>query len=332
LCVIEVKTAWGNTMRSKRSALSIVLSAVAAASLVATALIVVPGVSQAATKHVKKVPLYYVSLGDSYAIGYQPGLPGTGGSRGYTAYVAMKERMTLKNFGCGGATTSSIIDAISCSQPAATHAVPYPTTTQAAAALAFIAANPGEVGLVTVSIGGNDVTSCANDSSEAAILTCVEAADTSITTNVTSLVGSLDSALTSAGDSAPVVGLTYPDVILGDWVYPAAAPNQSLAALSVTAFDSLINPALQAAYGSANFVNVTQAPYKHATSGDDSDTPVPPATTVPLIKLKPYGKIPPAVWEVCTLTYFCSQGNIHANTKGYEFIGKLIVAHLKDAA
>ena len=32
--------------------------------------------------------------------------------------------------------------------------------------------------------------------------------------------------------------------------------------------------------------------------------------------------------EVCQLTYFCTLGNIHANSKGYEFIGKLIVAHL----
>ena len=36
--------------------------------------------------------------------------------------------------------------------------------------------------------------------------------------------------------------------------------------------------------------------------------------------------IPTAVWEICTLTYFCSQGNIHANTKGYKFIGTLAVA------
>jgi hypothetical protein len=241
--------------------------------------------------------------------------------------------MTLENFGCGGATTSSIINSPGCGDPAYVNAVSYAApTTQEQAALAFIAANPGEVGLVTVSIGGNDVTACANEPTEADIVTCIGDADTSITTNVTSLVSSLDGALTANGDTAPVIGLTYPDVILGDTVYPAGATNPALAADSVLAFDSLINPTLESAYGgAANFVNVTQAPYKKATSGDDSDTPVPPATTVPLINLKPYGKIPPAVWEVCTLTYFCSQGNIHANTKGYTFIGKLIVAHL-DAA
>ena len=62
---------------------------------------------------------------------------------------------------------------------------------------------------------------------------------------------------------------------------------------------------------------MTQAPYKHAKTGDDT-----PLTK--LVNLAPYGKIPAAVWEVCTLTYYCSSGNIHANTKGYNFIAKLV--------
>jgi lysophospholipase L1-like esterase len=319
-------------MRS-RSVMSIALSAVVVASVAAIGLMAVPGTSQAATKHVKKAPVYYLSLGDSYSIGYQPpsatnptGDPN--GSPGYTAYVAKKKKMTLEQFGCGGATTSSIVNAIGCPDYGSSDVVEYPTTTQEAAALAFInnPANAGEVGLITISIGGNDVTSCANASGgDTGILGCIETADTGITTNVTSLVSSLDSALTANGDTAPVIGLTYPDVILGDWVFPTGATNQSLAGLSTTAFDALINPTLQAAYGGAgNFVNVTQAPYKEATAGDDT-----PLTT--LKNLRPYGKIPAAVAEICQITYFCSQGNIHANTGGYTFIGKLIVAHLAAA-
>ena len=41
---------------------------------------------------------------------------------------------------------------------------------------------------------------------------------------------------------------------------------------------------------------------------------------------RPYGTIPAAVASVCTLTWFCAQGNIHATTKGYTLIGKLVVA------
>jgi lysophospholipase L1-like esterase len=176
--------------------------------------------------------------------------------------------------------------------------------------------------MITVSIGGNDVTACA---SAANPITCVVGVQSTIQTNVTSLVTALNSALTANGDSsAKIVGLTYPDVILGDYVYPPGSPNVTLADESVAAFDALINPTLKTAYTSVaggSFVDVTQAPYKLATSGDDTAL----TTTA---KLNPYGTIPVAVWEICKLTYFCSLGNIHANTKGYTFIAKLVVADL----
>ncbi len=92
---------------------------------------VLPSTSQAATK----APTYYVSLGDSYSIGYQPGL---GATSGYTGYVAQKTHLTLANFGCGGATTTSIINSVGCSTAggltAKTGAVSYPKSTQAVAA------------------------------------------------------------------------------------------------------------------------------------------------------------------------------------------------------
>lgn len=308
-----------------RSILSVGLSVLMAASVAVVGLVASPGVSQAANK---KPPLYYLSLGDSYSVGYQPtDITNSSGvsTPGYTAYVAKKEKMQLENFGCGGATTASILYTIGCpGLTAATDAVPYPATTQAAAALAFInaSANAGKVGLVTVAIGGNDVTKCAKQATITLILACVNTADASITTNVGSLVTSLDTALAAAGDTtAKVIGLTYPDVILGSWVNPGGTAGQSLATDSVAAFDFLINPTLSAAYGATNFVNVTTAPYKQATAGDDT-----PLTTTQ--KVKPYGVVPAAVAEICNLTYYCKQLNIHANTKGYKFIGKLIVAHL----
>ncbi|HLH28951.1 MAG TPA: SGNH/GDSL hydrolase family protein [Acidimicrobiales bacterium] len=309
----------------RRTAAAVLAAATVAAMASAAA---PPSSAGAAGRHASKPVVYYLSLGDSYSVGYQPGM---GNTAGYTAYVAKKTKTQLENFGCGGATTTSIGSQIGCNAPAAFDPVPYPTETQLQAALDFIAAHPGQVGLVTVSIGGNDVTACARASDP---VSCVATAVAGIQTNVTALAGALGGALTSAGDSsAHIVGLTYPDVILGDYVYPPGSPNVSLANLSITAFDLLINPALQKAYTSVSqgsFVNVTSAPYKKATSGDDtgstsSSSPTPQEATT---KLKPYGVIPDAVWEVCKLTYFCSEGNIHANTKGYDFIGHLIVADL----
>jgi lysophospholipase L1-like esterase len=305
-----------------------------AASVVLVGLVSVPGVSQAAKAGHKSAPLYYLSVGDSYSVGYQPNPDGSQGvaTAGYTAYVAKKEHMQLENFGCGGATTASLLSALGCTEsgygpPAATDAVNYNGMTQEQAVVDFIdaPANYGKVGLVTVSIGGNDVTSCASAGSIGAILACVSAADSGITTNVTALVSDVATALSANGDTtARIAGLTYPDVILGSYVNPGGTSGQGLATDSVFAFDSLINPTLKAAYLSVpngSFVDVTQAPYKLATAGDDT-----PFTTTK--KLKPYGVVPAAVWEICSLTYYCTLNNIHANTKGYDFIGKLVVADL----
>jgi lysophospholipase L1-like esterase len=318
--------------RSPARAFLCIVGVVAVSAL---GLVTIPSAAQGATSHTTKPVVYYLSLGDSYSVGYQPGI---GATAGYTAYVAKKTKTQLENFGCGGATTASILDVIGCASgygpPAATDAVSYPTETQEQAALDFIAAYPGQVGLITVSIGGNDVTACG---SAANPITCIVDADSSIQTNVTALVSALDGALSSAGDtSAKIIGLTYPDVILGDYVYPPGAPDTSLADQSITAFDLLINPTLRTAYTSVpegSFVNVTSARYEKATSGDDtgstsSSAPTPQDSTT---TFKPYGRIPTAVWEICKLTYYCSQGNIHADTEGYNFIGSLTVADYNES-
>ena len=274
---------------------------------VTTGILSVPGPAQAATKS----PTYYVSLGDSYSVGYQPG---RGATPGYTAVVARATRFTLVNFGCGGATTASIVSSIGCPDvlPHTAGAVQYPTTTQEAAAEAFLTAHRGHIGLITVSIGGNDVTACAAQPNP---ISCVSTAVAGITKNVTSLAAALRAA---AEPSVPLIGLTYPDVVLGSYVYPkqpAAASTLSLAKLSVVAFKSLINPALTKAYASVNgsLVDVTKATGAY----------VPLTRTV---RYRPYGTVPAAVASVCALTWFCAQGNIHATTKGYTLIGKLVVS------
>lgn len=270
-------------------------------------LTLLPGTAQAAKSNSR----YYVSLGDSYSVGYQPG---EGATSGYTGYVSARTHFTLVNFGCAGATTVSIIDAIGCPDrlPHTTGAVSYSASTQAEAAEAFIIAHRRHIGLITVSIGGNDVTSCATSANPIA---CVATAAKEISKNVTALAEALR---TAAGPRVPIIGLTYPDVILGGYVYPslpATSARVTLAELSVIAFKSLINPTLSEAYAHAKaaFVNVTAA--------TGAFTPLTRTTTY-----KPYGTIPIAVARVCALTWFCTQGNIHATTKGYRFIGKLILA------
>jgi len=254
---------------------------------------------------------YYVSLGDSYSIGYEPGRSAT--RHGYadqtvTKAVSRGYRLQLVNFGCGGATTTSILQATTC-RLLAVRGPTYGRLTQAAAAESFIRAHTGQIALVTVSIGGNDVTMCAHDPNP---ITCVTQVTAAIRANVSRLATDLRAA---AGPNVPIVGLTYPDVVLGEWVLGPG--NKNLAQLSVTAFRALINPALQQSYAiaGARFVDVTTATGAYITLTQ---------TTT----LKPYGVIPVAVARVCTLTYYCKAGDIHANTAGYGVIADLIVATL----
>jgi lysophospholipase L1-like esterase len=259
---------------------------------------------------------YYVSLGDSYAVGWQhPALYDFGPTKtGFDRQIpklAKKKgyRYTEVNFGCGGATTTSILEQKGCPKQARALGGRAYKTTQVAAAERFLRRHKGRVGLVTVSIGGNDVTACAR---EANPVPCVATAAASITKNVKTLAKRLRKA---GGKKFRLVGTTYPDVILGQWVRPPV--NQDLAKLSAVAFKSLINPALVKAYkaGKGKLVDVTKATGAYG-SLDQTTT------------LDPYGTIPVPVAKVCSLTWYCQFGDIHANSKGYKVIAQLVVKTL----
>jgi lysophospholipase L1-like esterase len=258
----------------------------------------------------------YVSLGDSYATGYQVGANGRGANtRNGFAYQVPKlakprgYRFKLVNFGCGGETTTSLLERRTACPGPAPGGPDYEGRTQIAAAERFLRAHRGEVGLITVSIGGNDVTSCAR---EADPVPCVAAAVGELKANVTTLSKRLRKA---AGRKPRIVGITYPDVILGQWVGPD--PNQDLARLSVVAFKELINPALKAAYATARgkLVDVTRASGAYGSLDE-------------LVPLPPYAFVPKPVARVCRLTYYCEFRDIHARTRGYRLIAELIVKSL----
>ena len=254
---------------------------------------------------------YYVSLGDSYAAGYEAGI---GTTRNGFAYQVVDEAgaaahpLELVNLGCGGATTTSILEDDGCPPgglgPGAT---PYEDQTQIEAAEEFLRAHPGQVGLITVSIGGNDVTKCSGATDP---VTCVTDAVADISTNVAALLARVRAA---AGPDVLIVGTTYPDVILGDWVN--GAPNgEQLASLSIVAFRDLINPALQRAYEAAGgeFVDVTAATGAYGSMQELTD-------------VAPYGSIPVPVARVCELTTYCTKSDIHPTPAGYRVIADLVV-------
>ncbi len=274
----------------------------------------VPSAAQAA----EAKPAYYVSLGDSYAAGYQATGPGTGKTtrNGFAYQLVGKARkrgyrLTLVNFGCGGETTESILKRKkSCGAGLGPGGEKYAGRTQAAAAERFLRRHRGEVSLVTVSIGGNDVTACAR---EADPVPCVVAALERVKANGKAL---LERVRKATGPKTRIVGITYPDVILGAWVTGLQA-DRDLATLSVTAFKSLLNPALKGIYTSVGgrFVDVTAATGAYGSLEE---------TTT----LAPYGELPVPVARVCKLTYYCEFKDIHPKTNGYELIAGLVAATL----
>lgn len=280
----------------------------------AATLLLLPAAAQAA----KPAKRFYVSLGDSYATGFQVlsadgtqkdntrngfayQIPALAAKRGYN--------LDLVNFGCGGATTTSMLEQTAPCSNRVFDGHGWGGKTQVAAAEKFLRAHRGEVALITVSIGGNDVTACARAADP---FSCVAVATQALKENVTEVAVRLRAA---AGRRVKLVGTTYPDVILGSWI--GENPDQSLAQASVLGFKSLINPTLKAAYAEA------KGGFADVTAATGAYTPLDQTTT-----LEPYGTIPVAVAEVCRLTYYCEFRDIHAKTAGYKVIAKLVTKQL----
>jgi lysophospholipase L1-like esterase len=267
------------------------------------------------------IPTYYVSLGDSYAAGNQPTTGATAGTdtNGFAYQVvrlaaAKGDQFRLENFACDGATSATLLDQRGCSlAPPGPDTATYGDKTQATAAEQFISAHRSQIGLITVSIGGNDLLAC---SAASIVISCSRGAAKSIAKNLTTLLTGLRQ---SAGASVPIVGITYPDVFLG--LYRAKDPAQKkLATLSIQEFRQIFNPALRSSYlaAGARFVDVTAATGAY--------TPLTKTTVDP-----PFGTVPVAVADVCNLTYYCQLQDVHPTKAGYALIAGLIVATLKPA-
>jgi lysophospholipase L1-like esterase len=153
---------------------------------------------------------YYLSIGDSFAQGYQPiggpssplGFPGY--NQGYADQLLKLVRnrydhLQLVKLGCGGETTTTMIAGTPWCGPKITPG------SQLGQANAFLRAHRGEVAFVTIDIGGNDVISPNGGGLPA------------IQANLPTILRQLREA---AGPGVPIVGMSYfhpflPDVWFG---------------------------------------------------------------------------------------------------------------------
>lgn len=267
--------------------------------------------STTATSAPSEAAGWYLSLGDSYAQGYQPGQPADGGFATHVPGLAAERGWDLElvNLGCGGATTTSLVETPGCAEAGRAPGAPAYEEPQLEAAITFAEEHPGEVRLVTVSISGNDVTSCVQAPDPVA---CVAAEMTEVRDVLTPALARLREAV---GPDATILGLTYPDVILGSWV----SGGEDLARLSVVAFRDFINPTLEEAYATAD------AGFVDVTAGTDAYVPLEQTTAT-----EEWGEVPVAVARVCELTWFCERQDIHANDAGYRRIAELVTDALPE--
>jgi lysophospholipase L1-like esterase len=160
----------------------------------------------------------------------------------------------------------------------------------------------GQVALVTVDIGANDVDGCTDPGVD--LLTCVTAGQASIKQNVPAILKALRGA---AARDTGLAAMTLYDPILSDLVNPA---KSGLVPLSV-AFLKSINGLLTSADAAAGFKTADIA--GAFASYDSADTIAFNGQSVPV-----------NVARVCSWTWACtpppSGPNIHANKNGYAQI------------
>jgi lysophospholipase L1-like esterase len=206
------------------------LLAALAVALLAFPSSAVAGSSEATDVH------YYLSLGDSLAQGYQPigGPPSPLGFPGYNQGYADQllklirepnEQLRLVKLGCGGETTTTMIEGAPwCG---------FPAGSQLAEATAFLRSHRGEVAFVTIDIGGNDVIHPDGGGVAA------------IAVNLPIILAQLRDA---AGPGVPIVGMNYYGLPLpGIWfeTHDLAAVQAGVA--GIVAF----NDFLEGIYGAA---------------------------------------------------------------------------------
>jgi lysophospholipase L1-like esterase len=258
-------------------------------------------------------PVYYLALGDSLSQGVQPAtdpLPAgdtlgqsieTGQGYANDLYDHYQQQfhgtLRLEKLGCPGETTSSMLTgtASPCS---------YPQGSQLAAAVAFIKAHRGEIGLITIDIGANNVDGCVTSGSIST--SCVTSGVAALQSDLPQILGALRSA---AGKKVPVAGMNLYDPFLADYLTGSA--GQAAAAESVTLAGE-VNQLIGAADKAAG---ATTADVQDAFGTSDStDTAA----------LAGAGTVPLNVARICDWTWMCAPApvgpNIHANAAGYRVI------------
>jgi lysophospholipase L1-like esterase len=282
---------------------------VALLALAAFAMAGCAGATHPATQDASVVrsPRYYVSVGDSLAVGVQPtasgeSLPTNAGypDRIYSALQARQPGWHLVKLGCSGETTRTMIRGGICR---------YPAGSQLAEAEQFLRAHRGHIGLVTIDIGANDPNQCVLGTlTFPALLRCMNTSIPETKADLRTIMSGLRSA---AGPSVPIIAMSYYVPELAGWLH--GQTGKELAVLTerlVAGYNTLLD-GIYRHYG-ARIANVFGAFRSADFTGD--------------VHVAGYGSLPENVATICRWTWSCAPGprgpNEHANDTGYRVIAQ----------
>jgi lysophospholipase L1-like esterase len=259
-------------------------------------------------------PRYYLSLGDSLAQGMQPDAAGLTVNTGqgyadqlYAIEKAQLPGLRLVKLGCGGETTTSFLTGHGNSGNALLLGCNPAGGSQMVAAERFLRRHRhrGEVALLTLDIGANDIDGCV--AQEAIDTSCVISGADRISAKLPLIMRRLR----RAAPGTPMAAMTLYDPFLQ--LYLTAGGRAE--AIASDRYARNVNEGLARLYRAAGFrvahVDVGFRTYEITKKTSLAGRPHP---------------VPLAVAEVCRLTWMCAPApvgpNIHANRAGYGIIAK----------
>lgn len=188
----------------------------------------------------------HLALGDSVAAGTQQPAPFT--DNGYVNHLFKSLKSdhgfdTLVNLACPGDDTTEMLYGIGGASPGGSVCygpfgfLPPGGTSQMDAAVDYLLTHPGEVGLITLTIGANDVLAC--DPADPLVQICVATQLSTMAGNLLVIVGTLQ----AVAPGVPIVAMNYYNPNLALWITDPASVGPNL---ELTTF---FNGTLAAVYG-----------------------------------------------------------------------------------
>jgi hypothetical protein len=256
---------------------------------------------------------FYLDVGASSSLGTQPdGVVAHNGHRTKTGYsddlvkfeAAHGMALTMREIGCPGETVQSMLAQLK----DACYTLP---NTQLTIATSYLQSHSGQVGVVTIDMGFNNIRPCLT--ATVTIASCVSRGITAVRKYLPTIVSRLQRA---GGPLVHFVGVGYSDPFLA--YYLDGSAGRVLAQQGLVAINGL-NTALQQVY------NAKHVPMANVAKGFFS-------SSTELVTTAKYGTVPENVATICAQTWMCTPPPFgpddHPNNAGYSTIGRAIVAKL----